>query len=85
MTMARKMMSQMGQGGSPMEMMQKTMAQMSEGAKPPSMDKMMGVCMGMCSEMLNAIHQTNALAVYGTPELRAAFTEWLSAIERWLH
>jgi hypothetical protein len=81
MTMARKMMSQMGQGGSPMEMMQKTMAQMSEGAKPPSMDKMMGVCMGMCSEMLNAIHQTNALAVYGTPELRAAFTEWLSAIE----
>jgi len=67
MTMARKMMSQMGQGGSPMEMTQKSMAQMSEGAKPPSMDKMMGVCMGMCSEMLHAIHQTNALAVYGTP------------------
>jgi hypothetical protein len=54
MSMARKMVSQMVQGGSPMEMM----AQMSEGGKSPSMDKMMGMCMGMCSEMLNAIHQT---------------------------
>lgn len=61
-----KMMSQMGQGGSPMEMMQKMMAQMGEGGKPPSMDKMMGMCMGMCGEMLTAIRQTNALTVHVT-------------------
>lgn len=50
MGMAKKMMAQMGHGGSPFEMMQKMMAQMSEAGKPPPMDKMMG----MCSEMLNA-------------------------------
>jgi hypothetical protein len=81
MGMAKKMMAQMGQGGSPFEMMQKMMAQMSEAGKPPGMDKMMGMCMGMCSEMLNAIRQTNALAVHGTPELQQAFEEWLKGID----
>ncbi len=81
MGMAKKMMSQMGQGGSPMEMMQKMMAQMGEGGKPPSMDKMMGMCMGMCSEMLNAIRQTNALAVHASPELQHAFADWLKELE----
>ncbi len=41
----------------------------------------MGMCMGMCSEMLNAIRETNALAVHATPELRSAFAEWLSGVE----
>ena len=81
MGMAKKMMGQMGPGSSPMEMMQKMMAQMGEGGKPPSMDKMMGMCMGMCSEMLSAIRQTNALAVHATPELQHAFADWLKELE----
>jgi hypothetical protein len=81
MGMAKKMMAQMGQGGSPFEMMQKMMAQMSEAGKPPAMDKMMGMCMGMCSEMLSAIRQTNALAVHATPELEQAFGEWLTDLD----
>jgi hypothetical protein len=81
MGMAKKMMGQMGAGGSPMEMMQKMMAQMSEGGKPPSMDKMMGMCMGMCSEMLNVIRQTNSLAVHATPELQHVFADWLKELE----
>jgi hypothetical protein len=80
MAMAKKMMSQMGHG-SPMEIMQKMMAQMTEAGKPPSMDKMMGMCMGMCSEMLTAIRQTNALAVHATPELQHAFADWLKDLE----
>lgn len=64
-----------------MEMMQKMMAQMGEGGKPPSMDKMMGMCMGMCGEMLTAIRQTNALAVHVTPELQQVFGEWLKRLE----
>jgi predicted transcriptional regulator len=31
--------------------------------------------------MLNAIRQTNALAVHGTPELQQAFGEWLKVLE----
>ena len=81
MGMAKKMMAQMGQGGSPFEMMQKMMGQMHEAGKPPPMERMMGLCMGMCSEMLNAIRQTNALAVHGTPELQNAFGEWLEQLE----
>lgn len=81
MGMPKKMMAQMGQGGSPFEMMQKMMAQMSEAGKPPAMDKMMGMCMGMCSEMLSAIRQTNALAVHATPELEQAFGEWLKGLD----
>jgi DNA-binding MarR family transcriptional regulator len=40
------------------------------------------MCMGMCSEMLNAIRQTTALAVHATPELEEAFGEWLKQLER---
>lgn len=81
MTMAKKMMGQIGQGGNPMEMMQKMMAQMSHREGKPPMEKMMGMCMGMCAEMLTALKQTNALAVFGTPELHAAFSDWLKAYE----
>jgi hypothetical protein len=81
MAMAKKMMGQMGQGAGPMEMMQKMMAQMSQGEGKPPMEKMMGMCMGMCAEMLTALKQTNALAVFGTPELRASFTDWLKSYE----
>lgn len=62
---ARKMMSQMAQGGSPFEMMQ----------------KMMGMCVGMCAEILSAIQKTSALAVSATPELQHAFGEWLKLTE----
>jgi hypothetical protein len=33
------------------------------------------------SEMLEAIHQTNALAVHATPELQQAFADWLKELE----
>jgi hypothetical protein len=76
MAMAKKMMGGMGQGG-PLEMMQKMMAQMPKtGGKPP-----MEMMMGMCAEMLNAIRQTNALAVHCTPELQELFGEWLKVTE----
>ncbi len=80
MGMAKKMMAQMGHGANPMEMMQKMMGQMgaSEG-KPPM--EMMGIGMGMCAGMLNAIRETNTLAVHATPELQAAFIEWLGTVE----
>ncbi len=81
MNMAKKMMSQMGQGGSPFEMVQKMMAQMSTSEGKPPMEKMMGMCMGMCGEMLSAIRATNALAVSTTPELQNAFAEWLKDTE----
>jgi hypothetical protein len=56
MEMARKMMSQMGAGGSPMEMMQKMMAKMGGQAEDkPQMEKMMSMCIGMCSEMMGMI------------------------------
>lgn len=81
MGMAKKMMAQMGQGGGPMEMMQKMMAQMSHGEGKPPMEKMMGMCLGMCAEMLTGLRQTNALAVFATPELQHAFGEWLEDLE----
>lgn len=81
MNMAKKMMSQMGHGGSPFEMMQKMMSQMGHGEGKPPMEKMMGMCMGMCSEMLNAIRQTNALAVHATPELQKIFSDWMKRLE----
>lgn len=81
MGMAKKMMEQMGQGGGPMEMMQKMMAQMSQGDGKLAMEKMMGMCMSMCSEMMTSIRQTNALAVHATPELQQAFGEWLKRHE----
>jgi len=82
MAMAKKMMSQMGAGGSPMEMMQKMMAQMRQSEDKPTMEKMMGMCMGMCAEMLTAIRQTNALAVHATPQLQQLFGDWLKEIEK---
>ena len=81
MGMAKKMMARMGQGGSPFEMMQKMMAQMGEGGDKPPMEKMMSMCMGICSEMLGAIEQTTAMAAFATPELRHAFGDWLKALE----
>lgn len=81
MGMAKKMMAQMGQDGSPFEMMQKMMAQMSQGGGQPPMQQMMGMCMGMCAEMLTGLRQTNALAVFATPELQQAFREWLNDLE----
>jgi hypothetical protein len=67
-----------GPGGNPMEMMQKIMAEMSQGGGPPPM---MQMCMSMCSEMLNAIRQTTAMASFATPELQHAFGAWLNGIE----
>jgi hypothetical protein len=81
MGMAKKMMAQMGAGGSPMEMMQKMMAQMGQGEGKPPMEKMMGMCLGMCAEMLASIRNTTALAVSATPELQRVFGEWLKQME----
>jgi hypothetical protein len=74
MEMARKMMGQMGKGGpGRMAMMQEMMAKMGHGAEGgPQMPPMMQMCMGMCAEMLGAIRETNALAVFATPELQHA-------------
>lgn len=77
MGMGKKMMGQTGHGGGPMEMMQKMMAQMSQGDGKPAMEKMMG----MCSDMMTSMRQTNALAVHATPELQQAFGEWLNGLE----
>ena len=78
MAMAKKMMSQ---GSSPMEMMQKRMAQKGQAGGPPQMQQMMQMCMGMCSEVLNAIRQTTAMAAFTAPELQHAFGEWLKDLE----
>jgi hypothetical protein len=81
MGMAKKMMAQMGQGGSPFEIMQNMMAQMRSGDDKPPMEKMMGMCMGMCSEMLTAIPRINAMGVFATPELQNEFAGWLDQYE----
>ncbi len=81
MDMGKKMMAQMGNGGGPMEMMQNMMAQMSRGEGKAQMEKMMGMCMGMCSDMMTSMRQTNALAVHVTPELQHVFREWLKQLE----
>jgi hypothetical protein len=81
MGMAKRMMAQMGQGDSHMDMMQKMMGQMGGGEGKPQMEKMMGMCMGVWGEMLNAVKQTNALAVQATPELQQVFAEWLKRLE----
>lgn len=77
MAMAKKMMGQMGQGGGPPEMMRKMRAQMSQGEGKPPLEEMMG----MCSEMLTAIRETNALAVHATPELEKVFSDWLEGLK----
>lgn len=65
-----------------MAMMQKMMAQMKpgEGGKPP-MEQMMGMCMGMCGEMLTTMQQTTAMASFATPELRQMFGEWMATLD----
>ncbi|MCL7938978.1 hypothetical protein M8009_01490 [Halomonas sp. ATCH28] len=86
MGMMKKMMDQMGSGGEdPMAMMQKMMGQMGSqpsGEASNPMQQMMGMCMGMCSEMLTAIHRTNSMAVFSTPELHTLFGEWMESLER---
>ena len=77
MAMMEKMMAE----GGPMAMMQKMMAGMGQGEGAAPMQEMMATCMGMCSEMLGAIRQTNALAVFAAPELQHVFGEWLQALE----
>ena len=85
MGMMKKMMAEMGSGAvGPMAMMQKMMAQMEkkgvgEAANP--MQGMMGMCMGMCAEMLGAVGRTASLAVFATPELHQLFEEWLTTLE----
>lgn len=83
MGMAKKMMDQMGKGGSsPMAMMQKMMAQMGQGQEGGAqMPPMMQMCMGMCSEMLTAIKGTTDMAAFATPELHRLFAEWLETVE----
>lgn len=83
MGMMKKMMAQMGSGGEgPQAMMQKMMAQMKagEGGKPP-MEQMMGMCMGMCGEMLSTMQKTTAMAAFATPELQQMFGEWMATLE----
>ena len=41
----------------------------------------MGMCVGMCVEMLSDIRGTNALAVSATPELQKAFSDQLKDAE----
>jgi hypothetical protein len=60
-----------------MGMAKKMMAQRETSEGKPPMEKMMSMCAGV----LNAIRETNALAVYGTPDLRASFSEWLGTVE----
>lgn len=85
MGMMNKMMAQMGSGGEgPMAMMQKMMGQMgnqpgSEAGNP--MQHMMGMCMGICSEMLATMHKTTSMAAFATPELHTLFGEWMESLE----
>ncbi len=67
-----------GPGSNPMDMMQTMMAQMNQGGGPPPM---MQMCMSMCSEMLNAIRQTTAMASFATSGLQESFSAWLKGIE----
>lgn len=86
MGMMKKMMAKMGQGGEgPMAMMQKMMGQMGsqkEGEAGNPMQNMMGMCMGMCAEMLTAMHKTTSMAAFATPELHMLFGEWMESLER---
>ena len=86
MGMMKKMMSKMGQGGEgPMAMMQKMMGQMESqqgGEAGNSMLNMMGMCMGMHTEMLAAVHKTASMAAFATPELHMLFGEWMESLER---
>ena len=46
------------------------------------MQNMMGMCMGMCAEMLTAMHKTTSMAAFTTPELHTLFGEWMESLER---
>ncbi len=81
MAMAKKMMGKMGQGGGPPEMMRKMMAQVRQGEGKSSTEAMTGICMGLWTETLNAIRDTNALAVHATPELEKVFSDWLEGLK----
>lgn len=78
----KKMMAQMGSGGEgPMDMMQKMMGQM--GSQPGGeAGNPMQQMMGMCSEILAAIHKTTSMAAFATPELHTLFGEWMEGLER---
>ena len=78
----KKMMAQMGSGGEgPMDMMQKMMGQM--GSQPGGeAGNPMQQMMGMCSEILAAIHKTTSMAALATPELHTLFGEWMESLER---
>jgi hypothetical protein len=60
-----------------MAIAKKMMGRMGGLASNSPMAKMMG----MCAEMLTTIRQTNALAVFATPELQRIFAEWLNQLQ----
>jgi len=37
---------------------------------------------GMCSEMLTAIHKATSMAAFATPEPHTLFGEWMESLER---
>ena len=84
MGVMKKMMAQMGASGEgPMAVMQKMMADMGQGSEVGGpMQNMMGMCMGMCAEMLTAVHKTASMAAFATPELQSLFSEWMQGLER---
>ncbi|MCK0505331.1 hypothetical protein [Aromatoleum anaerobium] len=51
------------------------------GANPTQQMMGMCMCMGMCSEMLAAIHKTTSMAAFATPELHTLFSEWMESLE----
>jgi hypothetical protein len=73
MAMGKKMM---GQGRGPMARM---MAQ--TGSSEEAMQMPMQQMMGMCSEMLDTMGQTTAMAAFATPALQQAFSAWLKDLE----
>jgi hypothetical protein len=75
-----KMIRQTGRHDGPGKMMRKAACGMSEAEGHAAHgDGMMS--MARRPEMLEAIHQTNALAVHATPELQQAFADWLKELE----
>ena len=84
MGMMKKMMAQLGSSGEdPMAMMQKMMVDMGQGSEAGGpMQNMMGMCMGMCAEMLDAVQKTASMAALATPELHTLFSEWMQGLER---
>jgi hypothetical protein len=79
MGMAKKMMRQTGRHDNPGKMTRKAACGMSEAEGHPHGGGMMD--MSRRSEMLEAIHHTNALAVHATGELQQAFADWLKELE----